>query len=418
MKKAELIIGQIAIFAIILNLLDLPGSGVLMFLSISVLVVMYLFFSLNIFREISLRKIFKKETYAHLSVGEIIETILFGIALSVTLAGNLEVLLERKEGKPVLTVGLSILFLCLIYLFILNRKEKWNELQKMFSRAAIGGGLGILLLLSPLMQIIHRDVPVYHPQTENSGGDAQLKDQFEMQRRLMDEEHWGMAILILLVTYGYYRFRQKKERDKLIALQKERERIAADLHDEIGSTLSSIRVYSDVAKNRLDQNSQEGQIMQRISESTANTMEAMSDIVWTLNPKNDAFENLVVRMQSFASQILEAKNIELKFLSDEKLNLLKLSMDQRQHLYLIFKEAINNMAKYSGATVAEIRIGSNGNDLTMMISDNGKGFNPDERREGNGLRNMQMRAKQLNAQIKIESSEGKGTKIFLAMKNP
>src|ERR1700709_1341041 len=100
----------------------------------------------------------------------------------------------------------------------------------------------------------------------------------------------------------------------------------------------------------------------------------MSDIVWTVNPKNDRFENVLLRMNLFASEMLEAKNIGLEFINDSTVATSHLSMKQRKNLYLFFKEAINNAAKYSGANKVTVAISKKDNSIDMNIADNGKGF--------------------------------------------
>jgi two-component system sensor histidine kinase UhpB len=193
-------------------------------------------------------------------------------------------------------------------------------------------------------------------------------------------------------------------------LQNIRNRIASDLHDDIGSTLNSISVYSEVAKNDPDKKEYS---LNMIGESSRKVIDAMSDIVWTINPENDSFENIILRMRSLAYNLLRAKDIEFTFKADETLNHLKLSLEKRRNFYLIFKEALNNLIKYSHAKRVQISLLHHSNAITLMIRDDGLGFDATKKYNGNGLTNIRNRAKEINAQLAIESGKNIGTSIQL-----
>ena len=123
-------------------------------------------------------------------------------------------------------------------------------------------------------------------------------------------------------------------------------------------------------------------------------------------------------MRSFAYELLGAKNIEFEFSADESISKLKLPMNIRKNLYLIFKEAANNMAKYSEASRAEFSFNYSKNKLLLLIRDNGKGFDTSLQTQGNGLKNMLNRAKEIGATLTIESESGSGTRIELMMMTP
>src|SRR5436190_11932750 len=112
-------------------------------------------------------------------------------------------------------------------------------------------------------------------------------------------------------------------------------------------------------------------------------LDAMADIVWTINPENDQFEQIVLRMRSFAYELLGAKKIDFEFNADDNVAKMKLAMDVRKNLYLIFKEAINNMVKYAGADRAFFSVTGTKGNLTMLIRDNGRGFDTNRSSEGN-----------------------------------
>jgi signal transduction histidine kinase len=139
----------------------------------------------------------------------------------------------------------------------------------------------------------------------------------------------------------------------------------------------------------------------------------MDDIVWSIKPDNDNMQRIVARMREYASSILEPKDIEIEFRIDEKIEELKLNMESRRDLFLIYKEALNNSAKYSQCTQVKVYIGTENKKLVIRITDNGIGFNVQTADSGNGLGNMQKRAEVLRGLLNIKSEEGKGTEISL-----
>lgn len=194
-----------------------------------------------------------------------------------------------------------------------------------------------------------------------------------------------------------------------------RNKIAQDLHDDIGSTLSSISILSDLALKEKDPG-QTLETMTEIKGSSINLMEKMDDIVWSINPRNDSLENLLMRIKRFATTLFEARNIDYSILIRENTNEVKLPMEYRQHIYLILKEAINNLVKYADADQAEIEIKYHDKNLEIRVQDNGKGFVMPERFTGNGILSMKSRASLMNADLQIDSAAGKGTRILLSIK--
>jgi signal transduction histidine kinase len=204
-------------------------------------------------------------------------------------------------------------------------------------------------------------------------------------------------------------------------MQAVRNRIAGDLHDEIGSTLSSISIYSKVVQNRTKEKVPEAEpYLQKINSDIGAMMEAMSDIVWTINSSNDRFENIFSRMRSSAGELLEAKNYTLHFEFDEAMNGLKLDMEQRKDFYLIFKEALNNIAKYAEGKNVWIKLSKANSKIEMQIRDDGKGFTlpfgeGKSGAHGNGMNTMKARAEKLRGELKVESVEREGTVVALVI---
>ncbi len=216
-------------------------------------------------------------------------------------------------------------------------------------------------------------------------------------------------VLIMMLLYSIYRYRL----NQVLRLQAIRNRIANDLHDDIGSTLNSISVYSQVAQQ---DPGKKQEALEMIGDSSRKVIEAMSDIVWAINPEYDSFENIILRMRSFSYHLLHAKNIEHVFKADEKLNELKLSLEDRRNFYLFFKESINNLVKHSQATKATFSLTVESRIILLNISDNGIGYNTEKQYNGNGINSMKKRAKEMNANLAITSSAEKGTTIELKLK--
>jgi two-component sensor histidine kinase/frataxin-like iron-binding protein CyaY len=229
---------------------------------------------------------------------------------------------------------------------------------------------------------------------------------------------WFFSLVGLLVLFILFQFNQYKI-GQAIKLEKLRNRIAIDLHDEIGSTLSSIALFSEAAK-KMNTNDSADKVLNKINTSTTEMMEAMSDIVWAVNNKNDKLENVMNRMRDFAVQICEPKEINLHFTDNKNIANVELDMVQRKNTYLIFKEAINNAVKYSHCKNIWVEVDCSKNSFQLSIKDDGKGFNTNEttvdnKFGGNGLKNMQQRANEINATISINTKINLGTLVDLKM---
>lgn len=226
-----------------------------------------------------------------------------------------------------------------------------------------------------------------------------------------------LLLLFGAALYAFYRYRLMQG----LKLEKLRNRIARDLHDEIGSTLSSISIYAEAAKKVTEGNQKAQNILSKIDSGTTEMMEAMSDIVWAVNAERGNLNDLANRMRSFAVQVAEAKDLKLKFTDDENIPHIVLNMEQRKNIYLIYKEAISNAIKYSGCTLLEVRIFKKERNLVIQIKDNGKGFEyenietiiHENKFGGNGIKNMKVRAKEIGAELQIITKPDNGTEILL-----
>jgi signal transduction histidine kinase len=237
--------------------------------------------------------------------------------------------------------------------------------------------------------------------------ESEIKNLEIKKQRLVKNIFIGGFILLGLISFLVYKYFHTRQQLKLQAL---RNKISSDLHDDVGSTLSSIYIFSEMARQ---QSKEVIPMLDTIGESSKKMLDAMADIVWTINPENDDLEKILDRMRSFAYELLRAKNIDFQFEADEDLHQMKLPMDVRKNLYLIFKEATNNMVKYADADKAYFAIKEENKNLTMIVSDNGKGFDVNKSFSGNGLKSMQKRAKEIGGALRIESHPQVGTRLEL-----
>ncbi|MCR6721816.1 MAG: histidine kinase [Chitinophagaceae bacterium] len=187
---------------------------------------------------------------------------------------------------------------------------------------------------------------------------------------------WFISLVIAaiaLLSYYIHRLRIRQ----LLKVEKVRARLASDLHDDMGSTLSTINILSSIAANKVGNTNEEVSThLKNIGQSSSRAMEAMDDIVWSINPRNDSMQKITARMREFASSSLEAKDIDFSFSMDEAVKDLKFDMEARRDIFLLFKEAVNNIVKYADAKTVKILLSADRRNFKIRIEDDGKGFDP------------------------------------------
>ena len=219
---------------------------------------------------------------------------------------------------------------------------------------------------------------------------------------------WWFYTAIMLLTVSasiaLYQYRLYQH----VKMERMRRKISNDLHDDIGSTLSSINVYSQLAKGNYGNEA----YINTIQSNTVSIINNLDDLVWNINPKNDVLWQLTSRMQLFAETLLLEKGIECIFKTKLSEKEFVVSPSARAHLYLLFKEIINNILKHSGSTKCSIYIIQKNKALRLTVKDNGKGFNiKTTSQHRNGLRIMAERVKELKGSLTINSADSEGTEI-------
>ena len=248
-----------------------------------------------------------------------------------------------------------------------------------------------------------------------------LKKDAEIQASIVQQQRAiqiGIAIAFVsaIVVSGVLinRYRVVNRTKRQLEIERVRNTIARDLHDDIGSTLSSINIVSQMAIRRKESDGIAVENhFKNIFVHSSQIMERMSDIVWSIDPANDSVLMTVSKMKEFAAELLEPAGISYSFHGTESLTFQALGIEKRKNIFLIYKEAINNAAKYSKATFINITLAQQRESLIMEVVDNGNGFNLSTCRTGNGLQNMAERAKGINGTVHFESKPGEGSSIFL-----
>lgn len=225
---------------------------------------------------------------------------------------------------------------------------------------------------------------------------------------------WFYFVLMLITGSGvmllfYYRQRQ---REKISTI---RNQISRDLHDELGANVSSIHI---MARMLAQQGGPEKMrpMLDKISEYSVQVSNTINDIIWNVNPKFDSVAELLQKMTRYASESLEAAGISYSIAQSEHIPVISLNSKLKYNFFLIFKEAINNAAKYSNAAEVVIRFSCTSRELQFEIQDNGVGITDEQRNKGNGLGNMAARAAAIEAVLKMDTAPAKGTRISLTVK--
>ncbi len=234
------------------------------------------------------------------------------------------------------------------------------------------------------------------------------------------QENWFLVIVISILTgFIFWIFnrrklaKQKQKFLQLLELEKQRNKITADLHDEIGSTLSSLQINSTVANKMLQNDTEKAQlILTKIEGQAKGLADKIGDIIWSMKPGKDEFMTLSTRIKNFCNDVLGATEINYKIEIDPKIDTLISDFETRKNVVLITKEAINNALKYSKATQILVSMKLLNNTVTLLVTNNGKGFDP-KIVKGNGIGNMQKRASDLNGTLEIVSNVTSGTSIKL-----
>ena len=280
---------------------------------------------------------------------------------------------------------------------MLPRQKEWiAATQRSISLAGFAGGNYTLLVKAINADGVESDIKEIH-----------IAVAYPIWQRW-----WFITLCIAIlaaILYLTYRYRI----GQLLKMEQMRNNISRDLHDEIGSSVSSVNILSNVAKDQLGAGHPITPLLTQIGISAQDAGESINEIIWSIHPKNDSIEKIVLRMKELASEMFEINKINYQLHFDNGLHQLVIPMQQRRHLFMIYKEALNNMIKYAACTQAELSMRIQGKMIELTIQDNGIGFNPAFHKQGYGLINMQERAKEMKGALIINAAPGKGCSILL-----
>ncbi|HSF46711.1 MAG TPA: histidine kinase, partial [Chitinophagaceae bacterium] len=213
---------------------------------------------------------------------------------------------------------------------------------------------------------------------------------FEITRPFWQSWLFLLICIALVSTVLFWLFKYRVQQK--VSILNIRNRISRDLHDDVGSSLSGIRIFSQMAEEKIDSDPDlTRSYLQKVQRYCEAVLSSMNDIVWTINPENDRLIKIYRKLHSYAASVAEPHHVKVNFSEAGLINDQKLNMEDRKNLYLIAKEAINNAIKYSGCKNLNVELNKTRDRLIMVISDDGKGFDPATAVNGNGLRNISER---------------------------
>jgi len=236
------------------------------------------------------------------------------------------------------------------------------------------------------------------------------------------------AVAGLVRWVSYRRLRRRLARlAQQEAMQRERMRIAQDMHDEIGSKLTKISFMSERAKGELKGQQAVAAKLDSIALTSRDLLQALDEIVWAVNPRNDTLEHLAAYLGQYAIEYLQNTAVECELHLEPGLPDCPLSAEVRHNVFLAFEEALNNALKHSGAARVRIDMATADSQFEITLADNGRGFDvdanalteaastPPGKRGGNGLRNLRQRLVEVGGRCSISSGVGRGTRVVLSV---
>lgn len=220
----------------------------------------------------------------------------------------------------------------------------------------------------------------------------------------------GMGAFVVTIAVVAFRLWLRQQ----LALERLRQRIANDLHDDVGTELSSIVLASQYLAKTLPLEHDDRLKIESLGSLARSTHEMMRDIVWVLRTDNDLLDELVVKMRELTSRLLA--NITYEFETPPLSTPLELRLEVKRNLFLFYKEALNNIVRHSGATTVRIQLTLSDRSLGLSIVDNGRGFDQTLAGSGSGMRTLRHRADSMGAALAIQSNPGGGTTISLSVR--
>jgi signal transduction histidine kinase len=222
----------------------------------------------------------------------------------------------------------------------------------------------------------------------------------------------ALAVILFIVLINRNRIKQQLKEVKV------RNQLAGDLHDEVGSSLSSILLLSKMASGKISQETVDKNMLETIAGNTKEVIDKMGDIVWMMNPKYDEGGNLREKLEQYILRIREVAPFQIHLHIADGIDNIKFTMELRKSIFLIFKESVNNALKYSEATELNISLSIIDKNSQLIIEDNGKGFDKATIIAGNGLETMALRAENCKGSFDVQTAPFKGTQVKVVIPIP
>jgi signal transduction histidine kinase len=202
---------------------------------------------------------------------------------------------------------------------------------------------------------------------------------------------------------------------KIRLIEKERNRISRELHDDIGAELTRITMISQAMRKKSDKAEDTDEKLKKIAEAGKKVLGSIGEIIWTMNPQKDNLESLFAYIRRFVTEYLEMNNIEVNIEFPDEIPARSISDEYRRNVFLVIKEAVYNITKHSKATSVRLSLNLRRRSAEFEISDNGTGFSVKEKQHwGNGLTNMNQRMKDIGGNFQVSSEKSNGTLIRLS----
>ena len=327
-------------------------------------------------------------------------------ALHVLLESNR--LLSYTAGKTTPDI-LRLISLCYIYLNDRTKAETYLTLYKNMVDS----------LLVKQQQEKYNELLLRYETEKKQAAFTLLQQQNTANKKLSaNRQRWIIVLvisLLVLILVSIIAFKNIRKRIQLEKLYDLRSKISRDLHDEVGATLSSIQVYSSVAGKAMTKEPEKASdALHHIFENTTQAMENMNDIVWAINTQQTGNASLSGKLKNYGYEILTPRNISCIYKVDPETEKKLANIEARRNILLIAKEAMNNVARHSGASEMIIELTADDINMFLKLTDDGNGI-PEQQRAGNGLLNMKKRTEALGGQFQITSEVQKGTTIFCSI---
>lgn len=235
-------------------------------------------------------------------------------------------------------------------------------------------------------------------------------------------QSWWFLLLILglisFLFWAVYHIRYLDKMQKLAEIERVRKNAAQDFHDELGSKLTVISMFTELTKSKLNGHYHDvAPYLDKVSDTAGSLYHSMKDLIWALNPEQDTVQDLFLQLKDFGDELFDQTGVEFKSQGiDETLQYIQIPMEYKRHILLIFKELMNNSLKHSDCTSVCLTISSEANQMEIKLQDNGVGFNATDEYDGDGLKNIYSRANKIGGKIKV-CSNNRGTAVSLNVVN-